>query len=429
VLGPYKDVLTRPGALAFSASGALARLPMSMVGIGIVLMVSAEYGSYGLAGRVSAVYVIAQAVCSPQLSRLVDRHGQARIMQPAVAVSAAGLVALVAAALADAPEAVLYVAAAVTGAAIGSFGSLVRARWSNTLADPRQMHTAYALESALDELVFVVGPVAATLLATGVAPSAGLVVPLVAMVVGGYWFCALKATEPPVASKDQPRPRGSVLRTPAMLVLVLLFIAMGSIFGANDVSTVAFADEAGHKNLAGPVLAVFAAGSLVSGLLYGTRQWKRPLHQRFANGMIALAIGVSLFFFVHSLWALAAVMFVTGFAIAPTLINGNALVQQLVPAERLTEGLTWVGTALGVGVSVGSSVAGARIDAAGSHAGFLVVVVSAAVAVVAVLLSYRTLRGEHTGHVHDAVEDESVSATAGATVAAAELAECVERDR
>jgi MFS family permease len=429
VLGPYKDVLSRPGALAFSASGALARLPMSMVGIGIVLMVSAEYGSYGLAGRVSAVYVIAQAVCSPQLSRLVDRHGQARIMRPAVAVSAAGLVGLIAASLTGASEVVLYVTAAVTGAAIGSFGSLVRARWSYVLGDTRQMHTAYALESALDELVFVVGPVAATLLATGVAPSAGLVIPLVAMIVGGYWFCALKATEPPVASKDQPRPRGSVLRTPAMFVLVLVFVAMGSIFGANDVATVAFADEAGHKNMAGPVLAVFAAGSLVSGLLYGTRHWKRPLHQRFANGMIALAIGVSLFFFVDSLWALAAVMFVTGFAIAPTIINGNALVPQLVPAERLTEGLTWVGTALGVGVSVGSSVAGVRIDAAGSHAGFLVVVVSAAVAVIAVLLSYRTLRGEHTGHVHDAVEDDPVSASAGAAVSATELAECVERDR
>lgn len=429
MLGPYKDVLKRPGALAFSSAGALARLPMSMVGIGIVLMVSALYDSYGLAGRVSAVYVIAQAVCSPPLSRLVDRHGQARIMRPAVAVSALGLAGLVVAALADAPEAVLYVTAGITGAAIGSFGSLVRARWSNTLGDLRRLHTAYALESAIDELVFVVGPVAATLLATGVSPSAGLVVPLVAMLVGGYWFCALKATEPPVAPRDRPRPRGSVLRTPAMLVLVLVFVAMGSIFGANDVSTVAFADEAGHKNLAGPVLAVFAAGSLVSGLLYGTRTWTRPLHQRFAIGMIALAVGVSLFFLVDSLWMLAGVMFVTGFAIAPTLINGNALVQQLVPAERLTEGLTWVGTALGVGVSIGSSIAGAQIDENGSHAGFRVVVISAAVAVVAVLAAFRTLRGGHTGHVHDQLEDQSVSASAGASVSAAEIAECVESNR
>ena len=61
---------------------------------------------------------------------------------------------------------------------------------------------------------------------------------------------------------------------------------------------------------------------------------------------------------------LAAVMFVTGFAIAPTLINGNGLVQNLVASNQLTEGLAWVGTSLGVGVSIGASLAGTRIEAA-----------------------------------------------------------------
>ncbi|WP_081861741.1 MFS transporter [Cellulomonas sp. HZM] len=432
MLQPYREILRRPGALSFSAAGTVARLPMSMVGIGIVLMVQALYGSYGLAGRVSATYVIAQAVCSPQIARLVDRHGQARVMRPAVAVAATALVGLVVAALTKAPTPWLYVTAALTGAAIGSFGSLVRARWTHVLGgEPRPLHTAYALESALDELVFVVGPVAATLLATSVTPSAGLVVPLVAMVVGGLWFCSLRTTEPPVAPKDRPRPTGSLLRTPAVIVLVIVFVAMGAIFGANDVSTVAFADEAGRKNLAGPVLAVFALGSLLSGLLYGTRHWRRPLHLRFAIGMVALAVGVSLFFLVTSLWVLAAVMFVTGFAIAPTLINGNGLVQALVPPERLTEGLTWVGTALGVGVSFGSSIAGARIDADGAHAGFLVVVAAAVLAVVAVGVAYPTLRPTRPAAIDEdvAVEDESPSPTAGSSVAATEIAGAIRTSR
>lgn len=420
----------RPGALAFSATGVLARLPMSMVGIGIVLMISSLYGSYGLAGRVSAVYVIAQALCSPQLARLVDRHGQGRIMRPAVALAAVGLVGLVVAATTEAHEAWLYVAAVVTGAGIGSFGSLVRARWARVLgADPHRMHTAYSLESALDELVFIVGPVLATLLATGVAPTAGLIVPLVAMLVGGYWFLSLRRTEPPPAPAGSPRPKGSVLRKPGMVVLAIVFVAMGSIFGATDVATVAFAEESGAKGMAGVILAIFALGSLISGLLYGTRVWKRPLYLRFATGMVALAVGVCFFFLVQSLAVLAAVMFVTGFAIAPTLINGNGLVQDLVPRERLTEGLTWVGTSLGVGVSIGSSVAGAQIDVNGSHAGFLVVVVSAGAAVVATLAALRTLRGDGGDHVHDSVEAESPSATGGAAVAACEVAECVEPQR
>ncbi len=439
MLQTYRDVLARPGALGFSSSGVVARLPMSMVGIGIVLMVEALYGSYGLAGRVSAVFVVAQAVCSPRIARLVDRHGQARVMRPAVLVSATGIVLLVVAATSRAHPVWLYVSAVLAGATIGSFGALVRARWTHALGDdPRRVHTAFSLESALDELVFVVGPVLATLLATSVAPAAGLVVPVVAMVLGGLAFLAQRRTEPPATGTlpAAERPRGSVLRSPGMVVLVVVFIAMGAIFGATDVSTVAFAEEVGRPGLAGPVLAVFALGSLLSGLLYGARHWTSPLHRRFALGVIALAVGVCAFFLAESLAVLAVVMFVVGFAIAPSLVNGNALVQGLVPAGRLTEGLTWVSTALGVGVSVGSSVAGTRIDAGGAHAGFLVVVVSGAAALVATLVALPVLRprpgpggagpaGAAPARAADEVrrvEDLSTSATGGATVAACETA-------
>lgn len=400
MLRPYQDVLARPGALRFSAAALLARVPMSMVGIGIVLAVSTLYGSYALAGRVSAVYLVAQAVCAPLLGRWVDRYGQARAMRPALLVSTIGIVGLVVAARAHAPEPVLDAAAVATGAALVPFGSLVRARWSRALADDEHaLHTAYSLESALDEVVFVVGPVAATVLATSVEATAGLVVPLVAMVVGGTWFLAQRATEPAATGRAVGRGEGSVLRSPGMVVLCVVFVAMGAIFGGTDVSTVAFADEAGHKGLAGAVLAMFAAGSLVAGLVYGARRWSSPLHVRFAVGMIALGIGAGLFVLVTTLWVLPLVMFVAGLAIAPTIINGNGLVQQLVAPTRLTEGLVWVTTSLGIGVSVGSSVAGARIDAHGARGGFAVVAVAGAVALVATLASVRTLRPARTGFV------------------------------
>lgn len=437
MLQPYRGVLTRPGTLAFSAAALVARLPISMIGIGIVLAVSSLYGSYGLAGRVSAVYLVAQAVCAPLLGRWVDRRGQARAMRPTLVVFAVSLVGLVAAAQAHALALVLDVAAALTGASLVPFGSLVRARWSHALGDDAHaMHTAFSLESALDEVVFVVGPVAATLLATSVSPTAGLVVPLVAAVAGGLWFLAQRATEPPAAAAGTQRARGSVMRSAGMVVLAIVFVAMGAIFGATDVSTVAFADEAGHKGLAGPLLAVFAAGSLVAGLAYGSRQWHRPLHQRFAVGMAGLAVGSSLLVLAQTLWMLVPIMFVAGLAIAPTLINGNGLVQQLVPAERLTEGLTWVTTALGIGVSVGSSVAGQRIDDDGAHGGYLVVVGAAASALVATVLAYRTLRAPAEGAAPEspagpgACEDESPSASAGAVVAAVEVSRVAEpRDR
>lgn len=392
MLRPYREILAHPGALAFSAAGMLARMPMSMVGIGIVLAVSDIYGSYGLAGQVTAVYVVAHAVCSPQIARLVDTHGQARVMRPAIAVAGGGLVALIViAAMAGSPW-LLRAAAAVTGASIGSVGALVRARWSHMLRDPGDLHTAYSLESAVDELVFIVGPVLATVLATSVTPTGGLVLPVVALLVGGMMLLAQSATEPPVVRRDPQVRHRHVLRSMGMVVVVVVFVAVGSIFGSTDVATVAFAEELGAKSAAGAVLAVFAAGSMLAGLGYGARSWLSPLWQRFVIGVVALAVGVSLFLFVTSLPMLAAVMFVTGFSIAPTLISGNGLVQQFVGRGQLTEGLTWVGTALGVGVSGGASIGGALVDRLGAHGGFMVVMGSAALAVVAALAALPTLR-------------------------------------
>jgi MFS family permease len=394
MLRPYREILARPGALAFSATGTLARMPMSMVGIGIVLAVSEIYGSYGLAGQITAIYVVAHAVCAPRISRLVDRFGQARVMRPAICVAAAGLGALIVIAMLEGSPWLLRAAAALTGASIGSVGALVRARWSHVLRDPGALHTAYSLESALDELVFIVGPILATVLATSVAPTAGLVLPVAALLVGGLLLFAQSSTEPPIAHRDPGSGHRHVLRSGGMVVVVVVFVAVGSIFGSTDVATVAFAQEQGAKSAAGVVLAAFAAGSLLAGLGYGARGWLSPLWKRFATAVVALAIGVSLFLFVTSLPVLAAVMFVTGFAIAPALITGNGLVQQFVPRGQLTEGLTWVGTALGVGVSVGALIGGAFIDRLGAHGGFTVVMGSAGLAVLATLAALPTLRAD-----------------------------------
>ncbi len=377
---PYRVILSNPGAVRFSVTGAVARLPMSMVGLGIVLMLQGLYGSYAVGGRVSAVYLIVQAFCSPQIARLVDRHGQSKVMRPLVLATAVSMMGLIAAALAQAPEAVLMALAAAVGASIGSVGAMVRARWSYLLDDPAQLHTAFSLESAIDEMVFVIGPVLATSLATRVHPAAGLVLPVLAAGLGGWWFLMQRDTEPParqIVPGEHRQP--SVLRSPGLVALCLIFVLVGGIFGAVDVSTIAFAEEHGNEGIAGLILAAFALGSLTSGLGYGLRNWRSPLTTRLTLTMTGLTAGIWLFLLADSTGLLALMMFVAGFAIAPTMITGNNLVQILVPERQLTEGLTWVATALGIGISVGTSIAGTRIDSNGAHAGFLVATACASV--------------------------------------------------
>jgi MFS family permease len=164
------------------------------------------------------------------------------------------------------------------------------------------------------------------------------------------------------------------------------------IFGSMEVLAVAFADERHHLDRAGWVLAVFALGSLLAGIAYGSVQWRWPAGRRFRLGVVLLASGVVPLLFVQNLPQMGGVVFVAGFAISPMLISGNALVQELVDPARLTEGLTWTVSGIGVGVSAGAAIAGAAVDAAGAQRAFAVPVSAGVLAAVLVLLCSRWLR-------------------------------------
>lgn len=392
MLDPYREILALPGARRFTLAGLIGRLPLPMVGLGIVLMVSALYGSYGKAGAVAAAFIIAQALCSPQLAKLIDRFGQARVMRPALAVACLSLSGLVVAAVLRAPEPVLYATAALGGATIGSMGALVRARWNVVASSPAQLHTAYSLESAFDELTFVGGPVIATVLATSVTPWSALVLPIIAAAVGGYWLLAQRATEPRPSGRPRRGAARGALLSPAFIGLLVIFIAVGMLFGGLDVVIVAFTAERGVPGLAGPVLAAFALGSFLAALAYGARSWQSPLSLRLALGIGVLAAGATVLILVDTVPLVAAVGFLTGFAIAPTIVNGTSLVRLLVSPQRITEGFSWLSAAIGVGVSVGASAAGALIDRYASPGGFAVVVGAATVALLVALLMIPKLR-------------------------------------
>ncbi|MEU9387860.1 MFS transporter, partial [Streptomyces sp. NPDC048279] len=91
---PYRALFAVPGTKGFSAAGFVGRMPLSMMGIGVVTMISQIDGRYGLAGALSATIALSAAAVGPQVSRLVDQHGQRRVLRPATLLAltaAAGL--------------------------------------------------------------------------------------------------------------------------------------------------------------------------------------------------------------------------------------------------------------------------------------------------------------------------------------------------
>jgi MFS family permease len=391
----YREILSIPGALKFCAAGLLARSGGAMMGLGIVLMVSALYSSYGLAGALAAANAVAWATGTAVLSNLVDRYGQRRVMYPATVVSAVMLAVVVVFAVLRLPAWTLFAPVIISGATGGAPGALVRARWSHVTSDPHLLHTAFSLESTLDELTFVIGPVVATALSTGVHPAAGLVAPIVLSLVGAQLFYSQRTTEPPVPPRPadgSPRPRRRfILLTPGVAPLVAVNTLIGCVFGGIDVSVVAAATEWGVRSASGTVLAVFSFASGVAGFFYGARTWRSPLTRRFVIGVLALFISAAGLLFARSELVLAGVGLFVGATVAPTLINGNSLIGRLVDRERLTEGLSWMGTGLGIGVAIGSSVVGPAIDANSYAAGFAITSGFATLAAVIAVSSFAGL--------------------------------------
>lgn len=393
MLRSYRHIFTVDGAWQFSLGSWLARLPGAMVALSIILMISQLTGSYALAGSVSATYVVSQAICAPILARKVDQLGQRKVMLPAGMVVASALTVLIIAVTSSWPHWTFFAFASLAGCCVGSMNALVRARWSAALSTPADLHAAYAWESTLDETCFILGPVFATLLTTTVAPWAGAVTAALLVVVGYILFLSQRASEPtPSGKAPKGRKRTSVLHSRAMIIAIAVFISIGAIFGACDVSVVAFATERGREYTAGIMLGFFSAGSAVSGLLYGARAWRSPLWVRFPVGIVALAAGSSLFLTAPSIEVMGGLMFITGFAISPTIINGNTLISQHVAPKRLTEGLAWMSTGMNIGVSLGSTLGGMAVDHAGSHGGFTTVVGAAGASVILGILSIPVLR-------------------------------------
>lgn len=406
MLAPYRAIFASPGALGFTAAGFLARIPIGMWGISVITMISELRGSYGLAGSVVAVALGTMAVLGPRISRWVDRFGQARVMLPTVAVTVAANLLLVLCAHVGAAPWTLYVCAAVSGVS-PNVGAMVRARWAELYREePAKLHTAYALESVLDEVCFIVGPIMGVGLSTAWFPEAGTLCAEALLALGTALFAVQRRTEPPPHPVDR-HGGGSALRSGGLRTLVVAFTATGAIFGSVEVTTVAFAEGLGHKSAASVVLAVYAAGSCVAGAVYGMVGPRGTPAKRVLVGMAVMAASMLPLLLAGNLVVLAAALFVAGLTIAPTMVSSMALVERLVPVSKLTEGMTWATTGLVVGVAAGSSVAGWVIDRADAPTAYWVSVTAGALALTTAFLGWRWLsaaperEGSRDGYEHE----------------------------
>jgi MFS family permease len=390
VPNPYLHVLRTPHALPMVLAAFIGRLPLSMVGLGSVLLVQDYTGSYGLGGAVAAVGAITAAIAGPIVGRLADTHAQRRVLFWVLGVFVLSGAFFLTSVRDDWPLWAVFITAGAAGASLPPVSSMIRVRWTHLLRGTPRLPTALAMESVVDEFVFIVGPVLVTFLSTTGHTTTGVVTAFTLAAVGGLLFAAQRRTEPPPTPHEHQRGP-SAMRVRGLRVLFVVGAAVGAILGTLEISLVAFADESGARSLSGLLIAGLAAGSMVAGIGWGTVHWRVRLRHRLVCVLTLLTLMTLPLLVVRSYWLMLPLVVLTGVAVSPSLISAFTLAEVLVPRAAVTEAFTWIGTSLALGVAVGASVAGKIVDTTGANASFLVATVAAGAAAVTVGVGQRSL--------------------------------------
>ncbi|WP_086472860.1 hypothetical protein [Plantibacter elymi (nom. nud.)] len=277
ILGPvcaaasrYRGVLVRPGAPQFFLAAALARLGVAMTGLGLLFSIQHATGSFAVAGAGTGAFALAEAVVGPQIARLIDRWGQTATVPVAVLVHVSAVIVAITTA-GHAPIGITLATVVIAGAAIPQPGALSAARWSRLLPEPAALRTAFSLEANVNDVVFLSGPILATLASTLLAPWAGSVVAAI-LVAAGCVALSLQRSTAPIPRRRTDRgadTHRSTLLAPPFLAALGVNLGLGCFFGAVPLLVTAAATAEGRQPFIGLVLALSSAASIVAGALYG----------------------------------------------------------------------------------------------------------------------------------------------------------------
>jgi MFS family permease len=310
-------------------------------------------GAEGLAVGVTAAFV----------GRLVDRVGRRRVVLVTGTVTALALGAETTAILSDAEVWLLVTLAALQGATIPPISASMRSLWAR-LVPEESLESAYAFDAIQLELVFVVGPLIAAGLATAITPAAGLVLCAGLYALAAAGFATAPAARASASEEHVERTRAGALRSPGMRILVLAGAMTAISFGALEVALPAFAEQEGSRGAVGPLLTLWALGSVIGGLWYGARTWRSRIERRLMILMALLALGSAPLPFAPSIGVMGLLLVLTGLALAPLATTEYGLVDRLAPAGTATEAYSWHIASNVMGAAAGSFLAGLLVEQA-----------------------------------------------------------------
>ena len=359
----YITVLRSPHVARLLLGTLVGRLPAGMTALVIALALREADAPYSRIGATTAAYAVASAVGGPVLGRLVDRLGQPRVLIASATTAGLGYALL---ALAPGDTLSAFAGAALAGLAMPPLEPCLRCLWPD-IVEGEQLDTAYALDSASQQLLYVVGPLAVAVIAAAASPSAALWIAAGLGLVGAL----VVATAPPARSwAAPPRAAGEgagllgPLRSPGLVLLLVGLAGVGWALGAQSVLYVAYAEahSGGLPGGAGTLLALSAFGGLAGALAYGVVPWRAAAYTQTWLLAGLMAAGFLSLVLLPSPGLMLPLSFFAGIGLALLLAAAFGLIAELAPPGTTTEAFAWLVTVMATGVALGSAVAGLLVD-------------------------------------------------------------------
>lgn len=386
-LSDFKAALSTPGARTPVLMSLLARMPIAMVGLSLLLYVQRETGSFAIAGVVSAGSLIGVAIGAVAQGRIMDRRGPTKPLLIASALFVGATTTVIIAVETRQPDAVLVGLGALVGLTEPMVGSASRALWTHLVPPGPIRHAAFAYEAISLEVFFILGPALAGVLVAAPWAGTGLVLAAICMVVGAVGFALTSAARgvAPVVRTDQPLL--GALASPGMRTVALAALGFGVTVGFVEVAVPAAATNAGHAPMGGVMLAMWSLTSVLFGLIYAGRPWPKPMHLRLPVLLGGFALLVAPLSIPSSLLGLALLSLVAGTLITPQATTHSTAIELVAPEGTATEAFGWIVTSVTLGLAAGQSISGYLVEHVGVWSSFLAA--SAAGMVIAVLVWLR----------------------------------------
>jgi len=353
----FHAVLALPRTRSVAASSLVARLPKGMVPLATVLLLHQVTGSYALAGLTAALVAGGDAASTPLQGRLIDRAGRGWVLIPTAALHVGAVTTLLLLARLHGPPWALAASAAGAGIGMPPVSGSIKAAWPQ-LAGPGYVAEAYTIESLLQQVVYLAGPLLVALLAGTSGPAAAMACSAGMVLAGNIWFTAATAG---LARPAAARPRsGTASWNRDVRILVGCTLLQGLIFGALPVGLAAVTAAAMLPGLAGVLQAATTVGGLIGTFGLAVTPSRRG-YVRVTTAFAVALVPAAVLATAPSAPVLAAVgvsLAAAGLFVTPVAAVSYVLMERAASPAHRTEAFAWLSTGLAVGTAAGSGLAG-----------------------------------------------------------------------